>query len=176
MIFKELDLPGAWVIDLEPRSDDRGFFARAFCVDEFLRHGLSPVVAQANLSHNRMRATLRGMHYQKAPHAEVKMVRCVNGAIWDVIIDLRPESKTYLKWTAVDLTRDNHRMLYVPKGFAHGYQTLTDDAEVFYMVSDPYAPGSEAGIRWNDPRIGIRWPLADPIVSPKDAVHPEFTP
>ena len=176
MIFTELPLAGAYVIDLEPRSDERGFFARGFCANEFTQHGLQTGIVQANLSQNVRKGTVRGMHYQKAPHAEVKMVRCVNGAIFDAIIDLRPGSATYLQWTSVELTRENHRMLYVPEGFAHGYQALSDDSEVLYLVTAFYAPSHEAAIRWNDPLFGITWPLADVSLSSKDAVHPDFQP
>lgn len=176
MIFHELPLRGAYLIDLEPRPDDRGFFARAFCARELAEHGLDARVAQANLSQNVRRGTLRGMHYQRAPRAEVKMVRCVRGAIFDAIIDLRPDSPTHLRWTSVELSRDNRRMLYVPEGFAHGYQSLTDDSEVLYLVSEFYAPDHEAAIRWNDPRFGIAWPIPDPLLSPKDAAHPDYRP
>lgn len=176
MIFQELPLQGAFTIDLEPRRDERGFFSRAFCQKEFAQHGLRTEVAQANLSQNVSRGTLRGMHYQREPFAEVKVVRCVNGSIYDVIIDIRPESHTFRKWLGVELSRDNRRALYVPEGFAHGYQALEDDTEVLYLVSQFYAPAHEAAIRWNDPQFGIRWPLPDPILSPKDAVHPDFAP
>jgi dTDP-4-dehydrorhamnose 3,5-epimerase len=176
MKFTELELAGAFLIDLEPRQDERGFFARAFCQREFRQHGLETDIVQANLSQNVSRGTLRGMHYQKPPFAEVKMVRCIRGAVHDVIVDIRKDSPTYLKWLGVDLTRDNRRLLYVPEGFAHGYQALTDDSEVLYLVTQFYAPDHEAAIRWNDPSIGIRWPLPDPILSPKDAAHPDFVP
>lgn len=176
MIFTELPLAGAFVIDLEPRRDDRGFFARAFCVKEFEQHGLETGIVQANLSQNERRGTVRGMHYQRAPHAEVKIVRCVSGAVFDAIIDLRPESPTHLRWTAVELTRDNRRMLYVPEGFAHGYQALEDDSEVLYLVTHFYSPEHEAAVRWNDPRFGIAWPIPDVILSPKDAAHPDYHP
>ncbi len=176
MIFTELPLAGAYVIDLEPRSDERGFFARGFCANEFAQHGLMSGIVQANLSQNVRKGTVRGMHYQQAPHAEVKMVRCVNGGIYDAIIDIRPGSPTYLQWTSVELTRENHRMLYVPEGFAHGYQALADDSEVLYLVTAFYAPAHEAAIRWNDPLFGIPWPLTDVSLSPKDAVHPDFQP
>jgi dTDP-4-dehydrorhamnose 3,5-epimerase len=174
--FTECPLPGAYVVDLEPRPDERGFFARTFCVDEFKEHGLEHEIVQTNLSRNTRAGTLRGMHYQKAPHAETKMVRCVSGAIYDVILDLRPDSPTYGKWHGVELSRANGRLLYVPKGFAHGYQSLTDDSEVLYFVTEFYTPSHEAGVRWNDPAFSIRWPIADPILSPKDADRPDFTP
>jgi dTDP-4-dehydrorhamnose 3,5-epimerase len=174
--FTETPLAGAFLIDLEPSGDERGFFARAFCAREFEAHGLDARIVQANLSRNVKRGTVRGMHYQRAPFEEVKMVRCVAGAIYDAIIDLRPDSRTYLQWFGVELTREDGRMLYVPGGFAHGYQALTDDSEVLYLVSQFYAPDHEAAIRWNDPRFAIPWPLADVSVSPKDAAHPDFVP
>jgi dTDP-4-dehydrorhamnose 3,5-epimerase len=176
MIFHETPLAGAFTIELEPRSDDRGFFARAFCQHELADHGLETGIAQANMSYNFKRGTLRGMHYQLPPHAEVKMVRCIAGAIYDVIVDLRKDSPTYLKWHGVELSAANRTMLYVPRGFAHGYQALSDDSEVLYLVTEFYAPGAERGLRWNDPAIGIRWPVADPILSPKDAVHEDYVP
>jgi dTDP-4-dehydrorhamnose 3,5-epimerase len=176
MIFTETPLAGAYTIRLEPREDDRGFFARAFCQNELAAHGLETGIAQANLSYNFKRGTLRGMHYQVPPHAEVKMVRCIAGAIYDVIVDLRPDSPTHLKWHGVELSAANRTLLYVPKGFGHGYQSLTDDSEVLYMVTEFYAPGAERGLRWDDPAIGIRWPIPDPILSPKDAVHADYRP
>ena len=176
MRFTETPLKGAWTIDLEPRGDERGFFARAFCQNEFDAHGLKRDLAQANLSYNPKRATLRGMHYQIPPHAEVKIVRCTRGAIYDVIIDLRADSPTRFQWFGVELSADNRTALYVPEGFAHGYQSLTEESEVFYLVTEFYAPGSERGIRWNDPRFAIRWPLPDPVLSPKDAAHPDYQP
>lgn len=169
MIFTPTPLHDAYVITPEKREDSRGFFARAWCRQEFAAHGLNTELAQANLSFNRQRGTLRGMHFQLAPHAEVKLVRCTRGAIHDVIIDLRPDSPSYMQWFGIDLTADNHTMLYVPKGFAHGYQTLLDDSEVFYQVSDAYAPGFEGGVRHNDPLFGIKWPLAVASISEKDA-------
>ncbi|MBI5686576.1 MAG: dTDP-4-dehydrorhamnose 3,5-epimerase [Verrucomicrobia bacterium] len=176
MKFTETELKGAWVIDLEPQKDFRGFFSRTFCQKEFSQHGLQTEYVQTNTSWNEKRGTLRGMHYQRPPHSEVKLVRCTRGAIYDVIIDLRPGSPTFCKWLGFELTADNRRTLYVPEGFGHGYQTLVPDAEVFYMVSAFYAPGAEGGVRWNDPRFAIRWPVADPVLSPKDAAHPDFVP
>ena len=176
MIFTETPLAGAFVIALEPREDERGFFARAFCKNELAEHGLPNEIVQANLSFNHRRGTLRGMHMQAPPHGEDKMVRCIAGAIWDAIVDLRPGSPTYLKWFGVELSAANRLMLYVPKGFAHGYQSLTDGSEVLYMVTQFYTPGAERGLRWNDPAFGIPWPVGDPILSPKDAVAPDFTP
>jgi dTDP-4-dehydrorhamnose 3,5-epimerase len=176
MKFTETPLAGAYVLELEPRQDERGFFARAFCQNELAAHGLPADIRQANLSYNVSKGTLRGMHYQKPPHAEDKMVRCIEGAIYDVIIDLRPGSPTLHRWYGVELSAANRKMLYVPKGFAHGYQALTDGAEVLYLVTEFYMPAVEAAIRWDDPRFGIRWPLPDPILSPKDAVHADYVP
>jgi dTDP-4-dehydrorhamnose 3,5-epimerase len=174
MRFAETDLPGAFVIELERREDERGFFARAWCEQEFADHGLEKRVSQSNLAYNRKAGTLRGMHYQAPPHAEVKLVRCTRGAVYDVIADLRPESRTYLHWIGVELSADNRTAIYVPEGFAHGYQTLTDDAETYYQVSVPYAPSAERGVRWDDPALAIDWPLPDPILSEKDAAWPDF--
>jgi dTDP-4-dehydrorhamnose 3,5-epimerase len=175
VIFTETDLENAFVVDLERREDERGFFARAWCADEFADAGLSTRVVQCNVSFNRHRGTLRGMHYQVPPHAEAKLVRCTRGAIYDVIIDLRPESPTYKRWAGFELSAENGRALYVPEGFAHGYQTLTDEVEAFYQVSEFYAPGAERGVRWNDPAFGIEWPLPDdPIMSEKDKTWPDF--
>ena len=175
MIFSETELPGAYTIDVDPRRDERGFFARAWCAEEFSQHDLVTRVAQANVSYNVRRGTLRGMHYQLPPHAEVKIVRCTRGAIYDVIVDLRPASPTYRRWIGVELTADNRRMLYVPEGFAHGFQTLEDDTEAFYQVSEFYAPGAERGLRWDDPAFGIEWPLPEsPILSDKDRAWPDF--
>jgi dTDP-4-dehydrorhamnose 3,5-epimerase len=177
MIFKEIQLQGAFVIELEPREDERGFFARAWCAKEFDAHGLNARVVQANLSYNRTRGTVRGLHYQMAPYEETKLVRCVRGAIYDVIVDLRPDSRTYLQWTGVELTADNRRMLYVPGGFAHGFQTLEDESDVFYQVTQHYTPGSERGIRWDDPAFGIVWPdVEHRMISHKDQSWPAFSP
>lgn len=176
MIFLETELPGAFAIDLERRDDERGFFARAWCEEEFRDNGLSTRVVQCNVAFNHTRGTLRGMHFQEAPHAEVKVIRCTRGGIFDVIIDLRPESETFTRWIGVELTDDNRRMLYVPAGFAHGYQTLEDDTETFYQVSEFYAPHAEGGVRWNDPAFGIDWPLEVTIVSEKDTRWPDFQP
>ena len=168
MRFTETPLAGAFLVEMEPTADERGSFARSFCQNEFRSRGLDPVVAQCNVSHNRKRGTLRGLHYQAPPHEEAKLVRCTRGAIWDVIVDLRAGSKTRLKWFGEELTAENRRALYIPRGFAHGFQTLADDAEVFYQMSEFYHPECARGIRWDDPAIGIRWPLADPIVSERD--------
>jgi dTDP-4-dehydrorhamnose 3,5-epimerase len=177
MIFTESELGGAWVIDIDPREDDRGFFARAWCEREFEAHGLSTRVVQCNVSYNHERATLRGMHYQAPPHAEVKLIRCTRGAIYDVIVDLRADSSTYKRWVAVELTAENRRMLYIPEGFAHGYQTLVDDTETYYQVSEFYEPASERGLRWDDPAFGIAWPDAERrIISDKDRTWPDYRP
>lgn len=168
MIFTETALLGAYIIDLEPRPDERGFFARAFCQKEFEAHGLKPVIAQANVAFNHHKGTLRGMHFQFPPAAETKVVRCTRGAILDIIVDLRPESPTYLRHVAVDLNEDNHRALYVPERFAHGYQVLRDKTETSYQVGEFYTPGSEGGLMYNDPRLGLSWPLPVTVISEKD--------
>jgi dTDP-4-dehydrorhamnose 3,5-epimerase len=172
MIFTETALPGAFIIDLEPRSDSRGFFARAFCQKEFEAHGLKPVIAQANVAFNHKRGTLRGMHFQFPPSAETKVVRATRGGILDIIVDLRPESPTYLQHVAVELTEDNHRALYVPERFAHGYQALCDKTETSYQVGEFYTPGSEGGLLYNDPRLGLSWPLTVAVMSEKDEAWP----
>ena len=169
MIFTETELKGAFIIDLEQRQDQRGFFARTFCMREFETHGLKPTVAQCNLSFNYKKGTLRGMHYQTTPVAEAKLVRCSQGAIYDVIIDLRPESPTYMSHIGVELTAENRRSLYIPEMFAHGFQTLTDEAEVMYQMSEFYAPDYQCGLRYDDPAFGIDWPLPVSVISEKDA-------
>jgi len=175
MLFTETDLQGAFVIDLEKVDDERGYFARAWCAREFGEHGLSTRIAQGNLSFNKHKATLRGMHYQVEPYAEVKLVRCVRGALLDVIIDLRPDAPTYKQWIGVELSAANGRMLYVPEGFAHGFQTLEDDTEAFYLVSEFYTPDAERGVRWDDPEFGIKWPHTNGLtISDKDASWPTF--
>jgi dTDP-4-dehydrorhamnose 3,5-epimerase len=169
VVFTETKLRGAFVIDLERREDNRGFFARAFCQHEFGDHGLKPLIAQANIAFNRRKGTLRGMHFQFPPHAETKLVRATRGAILDIIVDLRPESPTYLQHVAVELSADNHRALYVPERFAHGYQALEDGTETSYQVGEFYAPGTEGGLSPFDPRLGLSWPLPVTDISPKDA-------
>jgi dTDP-4-dehydrorhamnose 3,5-epimerase len=176
VIFTETKLPGAFVIDLELREDDRGVFARTFCAQEFEAHGLKPTVAQCNLSFNHKAGTLRGMHYQTAPACETKLVRCTKGAIYDVIIDIRPDSPTYMQHIGVELTAENRWILYVPEMFAHGYQSLTDGAEVFYQVGEFYTPGYEGGIRYDDPAFKIEWPVPVTVISEKDAAWPLFEP
>ena len=176
MIFEETRLRGAFLVDLERRQDPRGFFARTWCANEFADHGLTTEVVQANVSFNPRQGTLRGMHFQRAPHAETKLVRCTRGAIHDVVIDLRPDSETYKEWLGVELTADNRRALFVPEGFAHGYQTLVPDSEVFYQVSEYYTPGAEGGVRWDDPAFGIEWPDPDnAFLSDKDRSWPDFS-
>ena len=165
-------LSGVAVIDLERKEDDRGFFARTFDRKEFADAGLEPLVEQCNLSFNHKAGTLRGMHYQVAPATEAKLVRCTAGAIVDIIVDVRPDSPTYLQHFAVELTADNRRALYVPPMFAHGYQALTDGAEVTYQVSEAYTPGTERGLRHDDPALGLSWPLSVSVISPKDAAWP----
>jgi dTDP-4-dehydrorhamnose 3,5-epimerase len=172
MIFTETVLAGAFVIDIEARGDSRGFFARAFCQEEFADHGLKPVIAQANLAFNNEKGTLRGMHFQFPPAAETKLVRCTRGAILDIIVDLRPESPTFLEHVEVELTADNHRALYVPERFAHGYQTLEAATETSYQVGEFYTPSMEGGLRYDDPRLGLTWPLAIGELSEKDAAWP----
>jgi len=166
--FEETPLTGAFVIEIEPHADDRGFFARTYCAREFEEHGLETRVVQANLSYNRSKGTLRGMHYQAPPAGEAKLVRCIRGAIHDVIVDLRPDSPTYLQHVGVDLTAENRRALFVPALFAHGFQTLEDEVEVFYQVSEFYTPGAERGLRHDDPALGISWPLPVSEISDKD--------
>ncbi len=174
MIFKETPLKGAFVVELEPFHDERGFFARAFCRREFEAHGLKPEVAQSNLSFSRKRGTLRGMHYQVPPASETKFIRCTRGAIYDVIIDLRPDSPTYLQHYGVELSAENRRAIYVPELFAHGCQTLTDDTEIVYLVSEFYTPGCERGLRFDDPAFKIDWPLPVEVISEKDRSWPLF--
>ncbi len=176
MIFQETALPGAYLIDLEKRGDERGFFARVFCEREFAAHGLITRFVQVNNSLSADRGTLRGMHYQLPPHAETKVVRCIRGALWDVILDLRPNSPTFGKSVGVELSAENRRMIYVPKGFAHGFLTLKDDSEAFYFTDEFYAPESERGLRWDDPRFGLEWPMAPTVISEKDRAHRNFDP
>jgi dTDP-4-dehydrorhamnose 3,5-epimerase len=174
MIFTETRLQGAYLIDIEKREDHRGFFARTWCQHEFGEHGLVARLVQANLSFNRQRGTLRGMHYQTPPYAEAKLVRCTRGAIYDVIVDLRPDSPSFKQWIGVELSAVNYRMLYVPEGFAHGFQTLEDNVEIMYQVTQFYTPEAEGGIRYNDPALGIMWPLEVTVISEKDAAWADF--
>lgn len=172
MIFTESPLPGAFLVDLEPLADERGFFARSFSADEFAARGLSVGWRQCSVSFNARKGTLRGLHCQDAPHEEHKLVRCTAGAIFDVIVDIRPHSLRYRHWFGAELTAQNRRSLFVPPGYAHGFVTLSDDAEVYYMISAPHAPEHARGFRWNDPAFGIQWPLAPSVISSRDAGFP----
>jgi dTDP-4-dehydrorhamnose 3,5-epimerase len=175
MIFTETALPGAFIIDLEPRQDERGFFARSFCQREFAAHGLKTVIVQSNISFNHRGGSIRGLHFQYPPAAETKVVRCTRGAMLDVIVDLRPESPTYLRHAAVELTADNRRSLYVPERFAHGYQVLVDGTETTYDVGEYYTPEAEGGLAFDDPRLAIAWPLRASEMSPKDRAWPPLS-
>lgn len=170
--FEETKLSGSFTIDLTPIQDERGYFARAFSSQEFVEHGLNGTIVQANMSHNVHKGTLRGMHYQTPPATETKIVRCVRGAILDVIVDLRPDSPTYLQHVGVELTADNRRCLVVPDWFAHGFQTLVDDTEILYLVTQTYAPANEGGLRYDDPAFAVTWPLPVSSISDKDAAWP----
>ena len=176
MKFKETPLKGAFVIDLELLEDERGFFARSFCADEFAAHGLPSTFPQSNLSRNDESGTLRGMHVNTADHPEAKVVRCVRGAIHDVIVDLRAESPTRHRWLGVDLDDETGRALFVPPGCAHGFVTLRDDTDVWYLMSAPYAPGAGRGLRWDDPFFGIVWPRQPSVIAERDATYPDFDP
>lgn len=174
MLFTETKLKGAFILEIKKIEDERGFFGRTWCQKEMEEHGLNPRVVQANMSYNKRKGTLRGMHFQVSPYEETKLIRCTKGAIYDVIIDLRPDSPTYKQWIGVELTEQNYKMLYVPERFAHGFLTLEDHTEVSYQVTQFYTPGSESGIRWNDPAFGIEWPVPVKLVSGKDSVHPDY--
>ncbi|MGD9239886.1 MAG: dTDP-4-dehydrorhamnose 3,5-epimerase [Desulfobacterales bacterium] len=176
MKFSETELSGAFLIDPELLEDERGFFARTCCRKEFEQHGLNPDWVQCSISYNKCKGTLRGMHYQVAPYAEAKLVRCTMGAIYDVIIDLRTESKTFMQWISVELTAENRKMIFIPEGFAHGFQTLVDNAEVFYQMSSFYDPECARAVRWNDPQFKIRWPEANRTMSEKDQKIEDFDP
>jgi len=174
-----MPVSGAYLIEPEPIADERGLFARTFCAEEFARRGLDARVSQCNTSANRRAGTLRGMHYQAAPHGEAKLVRCTRGAIFDVAVDLRPSSSTYLRWAGAELTADNRQAFFIPAGCAHGFQTLADDSEVLYQMSTPFVPGAGRGVRWNDPAFGITWPEPPPLgrtISERDRVYPDLTP
>ena len=175
MIFTETRLKGAFILELERREDDRGFFARSWCQKEFHAHKLNPALAQCNISFNRSKGTLRGMHYQAAPFAEAKLVRCTAGALYDVIIDLRRDSATYKQHVGEVLSASNYRMLYVPEGFAHGFQTLDDNTEISYQMSQFYSPEHARGVRYNDPAFGIKWMIGDPMITDRDRTYPDFT-
>jgi dTDP-4-dehydrorhamnose 3,5-epimerase len=175
--FVATALAGAFLVELEPVHDERGSFARSWDAEEFRRHGLNPQLAQCSLSWNRSAGTLRGMHYQAPPHAEAKLVRCTRGAIYDVLLDLRDDSPTRCRWVSVELSAESPRMVYIPEGFAHGFQTLRDDCEVTYQISVPFHPESSRGVRWDDPAFGIRWPDAPKrILSQRDRGYPDFRP
>ena len=174
MIFTATKLPGAYIIDLKKIEDERGFFARTFCADEFSTNSLTAQFVQANTSLSYKKGTLRGMHFQKTPYEEDKLVRCTKGALYDVIIDLRKDSPTFKQWIGVELTEHNHRALFVPKGFGHGFITLEDNTEANYLVSQVYTAGAEAGIRYNDPQFNIRWPIKPTVISYKDVIHPDY--
>ena len=177
MTFPELELPGAFLIELDRIEDERGFFARTFCRDEFAEHGLATEIVQANTAFNRRKGTLRGMHFQAAPHEEAKLVRCTRGAVYDVIVDLRRDSPTFTRWVSVELTVENDTMLYVPEGFAHGYQTLEDETETSYLMSQRYEPSAGRGVRWDDPAFGIEWPdEGDRTMNERDRTWPDFSP
>lgn len=175
MKFKPSKINGVFLIELERREDERGWFARTWCTSEFAAHGIMPEFSQCSASFNHKRGTLRGMHYQAAPFAEEKLVRCTRGAAYDVVLDLRPDSSTYLEWTAAEITEENGLGLYIPKGCAHGFQTLLDATEIFYTISTPYRAGGERGVRWNDPLFSITWPQADaPVINPRDMNYPDY--
>jgi dTDP-4-dehydrorhamnose 3,5-epimerase len=176
MKFTETPLKGVFVIDLEKRGDDRGFFARLFCEREFAQYGLNPKIVQMNNSSSTTRGTLRGIHYQLAPKGEDKTFRCVRGALFDVVIDLRPDSPTFLKHFAVELTAENRTMIHVPQGCANSFMTIADDTEIIYFTSEFYSPQHERGIRYNDPALGIHWPMEPVVISDKDKNHPDFKP
>ena len=172
--FTETSIPGAFIIDIEPKTDDRGFFARSFCAEEFAFHGLNPTVAQTSISFNAKRGTLRGMHYQSRPHGEAKLVRCVSGSVYDVIVDLRTESPAAKRWFAVELSAANYRMIYIPEGCAHGFQTLADNSELHYQMSEFFHPESTRGFHWRDGQFDIPWPIRETVISPRDQELPLF--
>lgn len=175
MKFTETPLAGAYVIELEPHGDERGYFARTWCRAEFETRGLNPRLEQCSTSFNRRRGTLRGLHYQAAPYEEAKLVRCARGSLYDLIVDLRPRSESFKKWFAVELSAKNLRMLYIPEGFAHGFQTLEDETEVLYQISQVYQPEYARGVRWDDPLFDFRWPIAERVMSERDQSFPDFT-
>lgn len=174
MKFSETSIPGAHLVEIEPLGDERGFFARSWCADEFAKRGLDARLAQCNISYNKKRGTLRGMHYQAEPFPETKLVRCTMGAIYDVILDLRRDSTAFGRWEAFELSAANRRMLYIPAGVAHGFQTLESDCEVFYQMSEFYHPELAKGIRWNDPAFSVVWPVPDPLISERDRSYPSY--
>ncbi len=174
MKFSEMRLDGVYLIEMEPVTDERGFFARTWCQREFKEHGLNPQLVQCSVSFNTLRGTVRGMHYQDEPHAETKVVRCTRGALFDALIDLRPNSPSFRQWIGVELTADNRRMLYVPPGIAHGFQTLEDNTEVAYQISEFHHPECAKGVRWDDPAFGLTWPEPVRIIAPRDQRYPDF--
>ncbi|MBN1877082.1 MAG: dTDP-4-dehydrorhamnose 3,5-epimerase [Anaerolineae bacterium] len=175
MIFTRTSFPDIWIIEPEKLQDERGFFARAWCEDEMRSYGLNTALVQCNISFSHRKGTLRGLHYQAFPHAEVKLIRCTRGAIYDVVVDLRPESPTFKKWMSVELTADNYKMFYIPVGCAHGFQTLSDDTEVFYQMSEFHHPECAGGVRWDDPAFSVKWPLDVTVISEKDLCWPDCT-
>jgi dTDP-4-dehydrorhamnose 3,5-epimerase len=174
MRFEQLALEGVWRVHGEPIEDDRGFFARAFCGEEFAAHGLPATFEQSSISHNDRRGTLRGMHYQSPPHGEAKFVRCVRGAVFDVALDVRPGSQTFGQWVGEVLTADNMLGLFIAPGFAHGFQTMVDDTDILYLITPTFVPGRGTGVRWNDPAFKIEWPINDPILSLRDSSYPDW--
>jgi dTDP-4-dehydrorhamnose 3,5-epimerase len=176
MLFRELSIPGCFAIDLEPNEDERGFFARTFDEEEFAARGLVSRFIQSSLSFSRRRGTVRGLHFQAAPHLETKLVRAVAGAVLDVVVDLRRGSSTYLQSASIELSADNRTALYVPAGLAHGFQTLRDESELLYMIDAPHVPGAAVGVRWDDPALGLRWPEPVTMISPRDLAFPDWRP
>jgi dTDP-4-dehydrorhamnose 3,5-epimerase len=174
MTFEETGVDGVWLIGVDPHVDERGFFARTWDEGEFARRGLDHVLAQCSISHNRVRGTLRGLHFQSAPHEEAKLIRCTAGAIFDVAVDLRPDSPTFTRWIGIDLTAENRAQLYVPRGCAHGFMTLEDGSEVFYQIAGAYAPEFASGVRWNDPAFDISWPIEPVVMNDRDRAYPDF--
>ena len=174
MKFEPTAIPGVWLIDIEPHGDERGFFARTWCCEEAVAHGLNPDCVQCSISSNRQRGTLRGMHWQAAPAEEAKWIRCIRGSAWDVALDLRQESPAYGTWVGVELSAENRRMIYIPEGVAHGFQTLEDDTELLYQMSENYVPKLARGARWNDPAFRIDWPIQNPILSETDSAREDF--
>lgn len=174
MRYTETPIGGTFLVDLEPVEDHRGFFARTFCEEEFRRRGLEAHFAQSSIAFSARRGTLRGMHFQREPHAEVKLVRCTRGGVYDVVIDLRPHSPTFRQWLGAELTAANRRMLYIPTGLAHGYLTLEDETEISYQMSAPYHPGAAAGVRWDDPAFAVRWPFEPVVMAGRDRTYPDF--
>jgi len=174
MTFIKTKLPGVMIIEIEPQTDERGFFARVFCAEEFAQHGLNGNVAQSSVSFNHHKGTLRGMHWQSPPHAEDKLVRCTAGSIFDVVVDIGADSPHRGQWYASELSAENRKMLYIPRGYAHGFLTLANNTEIFYQISTPYAPSATRGFRWDDPDVAIKWPLAPTVISARDRTYPNL--